>query len=70
MIMSGQKKLWRHALTIVNLDSMDLMDGLSLHYYTLPETEDNWDIKGSATDFDRRYILSDINREAFSWKNS
>lgn len=27
------------------------MDGLSLHYYTVPET---WDDKGSATDFDAR----------------
>ncbi len=27
------------------------MDGLSLHYYTLPETEGDWLKKGSATDF-------------------
>lgn len=27
------------------------MDGLSLHYYTMPE---GWDIKGSATDFDEK----------------
>ncbi|MCF0131728.1 MAG: alpha-N-arabinofuranosidase [Pseudobutyrivibrio sp.] len=27
------------------------MDGLSLHYYTLPETVDDWMVKGSATDF-------------------
>lgn len=34
------------------------MDGLSLHYYTLPETEDDWNIKGSATDL-QRIFLSD-----------
>ena len=42
-----------------------LMDGLSLHYYTLPETEDNWDIKGSATDFTEDIFYQTLKRSFF-----
>ena len=41
------------------------MDGLSLHYYTLPETEDNWDIKGSATDFTEDIFYQTLKRSFF-----
>lgn len=38
------------------------MDGLSLHYYTLPETEDDWNIKGSATDFTEEIFYQTLKR--------
>ena len=41
------------------------MDGLSLHYYTLPETEDNWDKKGSATDFTEDIFYQTLKRSFF-----
>ena len=41
------------------------MDGLSLHYYTLPETEDDWNFKGSATDFTEEVFYQTIARGAF-----
>lgn len=42
-----------------------LMDGLSLHYYTLPETEDDWNIKGSATDFTEDIFYQTLKRGYF-----
>jgi len=41
------------------------MDGLSLHYYTLPETEDDWSYKGSATDFTEEIFYQTLKRGAF-----
>ena len=41
------------------------MDGLSLHYYTLPETEDDWNIKGSATDFTEEVFYQTLKRSYF-----
>ena len=41
------------------------MDGLSLHYYTLPETEDDWNIKGSATDFTEDIFYQTLKRGYF-----
>lgn len=41
------------------------MDGLSLHYYTFPETEDNWDKKGSATDFTEDIFYQTLKRSFF-----
>ena len=41
------------------------MDGLSLHYYTLPETEDDWNIKGSATDFTEEIFYQTLKRSYF-----
>lgn len=38
------------------------MDGLSLHYYTLPETEDDWNRKGSATDFTEEIFYQTLKR--------
>ena len=38
------------------------MDGFSLHYYTLPETEDDWDYKGSATDFTEKVWYQTLKR--------
>lgn len=38
------------------------MDGYSLHYYTLPETEDDWDYKGSATDFTEKVWYQTLKR--------
>ena len=42
-----------------------LMDGLSLHYYTLPETEDDWNIKGSATEFTEDIFYQTLKRGYF-----
>lgn len=39
-----------------------LMDGLSLHYYTLPEVEDDWNKKGSATDFTEEIFYQTLKR--------
>ncbi len=42
------------------------MDGLSLHYYTLPELENgNWDYKGSATDFTEEVFYKTLKRGYF-----
>ena len=41
------------------------MDGLSLHYYTLPETEDDWNIKGSATEFTEEIFYQTLKRSYF-----
>ena len=41
------------------------MDGLSLHYYTLPETEDDWNYKGSATDFTEEVFYQTLKRGFF-----
>ena len=41
------------------------MDGLSLHYYTLPETEDDWNVKGSATDFTEKIWYQTLKRTYF-----
>jgi len=41
------------------------MDGLSLHYYTLPETEDDWFVKGSATDFTEEVFYQTLKRSYF-----
>ncbi len=41
------------------------MDGLSLHYYTLPETEDDWNIKGSATDFTEDIFYQTMKRSYY-----
>ena len=41
------------------------MDGLSLHYYTLPETEDDWDYKGSATVFTEDIFYQTLKRGYF-----
>ncbi len=41
------------------------MDGLSLHYYTLPETEDDWNIKGSATDFTEDIFYQTLKRSYY-----
>ncbi|QFJ55217.1 alpha-N-arabinofuranosidase [Pseudobutyrivibrio xylanivorans] len=41
------------------------MDGLSLHYYTLPETEDDWNFKGSATDFTEEVFYQTLKRSYF-----
>lgn len=49
--------------------SHGLMDGLSLHYYTLPETEDDWNIKGSATKFTEDIFIR-LLREDISWRSS
>ena len=42
-----------------------LMDGLSLHYYTLPEVEDDWNIKGSATDFTEEIFYQTLKRSYY-----
>lgn len=42
-----------------------LMDGLSLHYYTLPETEDDWNVKGSATVFTEDIFYQTLKRGYF-----
>ena len=41
------------------------MDGLSLHYYTLPETEGDWNFKGSATDFTEEVFYQTLKRGSF-----
>ncbi len=41
------------------------MDGLSLHYYTLPETKDDWSIKGSATDFTEEIFYQTLRRSYY-----
>lgn len=41
------------------------MDGLSLHYYTLPETEDDWNYKGSATDFTEEIFYQTLKRSYY-----
>lgn len=41
------------------------MDGLSLHYYTLPETEGDWNVKGSATDFTDKIWYQTLKRTYF-----
>ncbi len=41
------------------------MDGLSLHYYTLPETEDDWNVKGSAVDFTEEIFYQTLKRSYF-----
>ncbi|MCR5740590.1 MAG: alpha-N-arabinofuranosidase [Lachnospiraceae bacterium] len=41
------------------------MDGLSLHYYTLPETENDWNIKGSATDFTEEIFYQTLKRASY-----
>ena len=41
------------------------MDGLSLHYYTLPETEDDWNFKGSATNFTEEIFYQTLRRSYF-----
>ena len=40
---------------------LHMMDGLSLHYYTVPKT---WSDKGSATEFDRAEYLTTIKKAA------
>ncbi len=47
-----------------------MMDGLSLHYYTLPEVEDDWNKKGSATELHGGDFLPDLKAEVISWTNS
>ena len=42
-----------------------LMDGLSLHYYTLPEVEDDWNSKGSATDFTEEIFYQTLKRSYY-----
>ena len=42
-----------------------MMDGLSLHYYTLPEVEDDWNKKGSATDFTEEIFYQTLKRGYF-----
>ncbi|MBO5245916.1 MAG: alpha-N-arabinofuranosidase [Eubacterium sp.] len=42
-----------------------LMDGLSLHYYTLPEVEDDWNKKGSATDFTEEIFYQTLKRSYY-----
>nr|MCR4830546.1 alpha-N-arabinofuranosidase [Pseudobutyrivibrio sp.] len=46
-------------------NSHGFMDGLSLHYYTLPETEDDWNFKGSATDFTEEVFYQTLKRSYF-----
>ncbi len=41
------------------------MDGFSLHYYTLPETVDDWNFKGSATDFTEDIFYQTLKRSLF-----
>ena len=41
------------------------MDGLSLHYYTLPETEDDWNVKGPATGFTEKVWYQTLKRTVF-----
>jgi len=41
------------------------MDGLSLHYYTLPETEDDWFVKGSATQFTEDAFYQTLKRSYY-----
>ena len=41
------------------------MEGLSLHYYTLPETIDDWNFKGSATDFTEKVWYQTLKRTCF-----
>ncbi|MDD7389906.1 MAG: alpha-L-arabinofuranosidase C-terminal domain-containing protein [Lachnospiraceae bacterium] len=41
------------------------MDGLSLHYYTLPEVEDDWEKKGSATVFTEDIFYQTLRRGYF-----
>ncbi len=41
------------------------MDGLSLHYYTLPEVEDDWSKKGSATDFTEEIFYQTLKRSYY-----
>ena len=41
------------------------MDGLSLHYYTLPEVVDDWNKKGSATDFTEDIFYQTLKRGYF-----
>ncbi len=41
------------------------MDGLSLHYYTLPETEDDWNVKGSTTNFTEDVFYQTLKRSFF-----
>ena len=41
------------------------MDGLSLHYYTLPEMVDDWNVKGSATDFTEEVFYQTLKRAYF-----
>lgn len=41
------------------------MEGLSLHYYTLPETVDDWNFKGSATDFTEKIWYQTLKRTCF-----
>ena len=42
-----------------------MMDGLSLHYYTLPEVEDDWNKKGSATVFTEDIFYQTLKRGYF-----
>ena len=46
-----------------------MMDGLSLHYYTLPEVEDDWN-KKEVQQTSRRRFLPDLKRGVISWTNS
>ncbi len=39
-----------------------MMDGLSLHYYTLPEMEGDWEKKGSATEFTEEVFYQTLKR--------
>ncbi len=41
------------------------MNGLSLHYYTLPETEGDWNVKGSATNFTEEIFYQTLKRGMF-----
>lgn len=41
------------------------MDGLSLHYYTLPEVDGDWSHKGSATDFTEEVFYQTLKRGYF-----
>lgn len=52
------------ALTCGKTDSRQhgFMDGLSLHYYTVPDT---WDHKGSATDFDKKMWYKTLDKTLY-----
>ena len=46
-------------------DSHGFMNGLSLHYYTLPEMVDDWNVKGSATDFTEEVFYQTLKRSYY-----
>ncbi len=67
--MANQKPVMIGAGSVINADqgkaiiSHGLMNGISLHYYTVPKT---WGDKGSATAFGEANIFSPW-RNAFPW---